>query len=121
MVTTYEEIYTLPEISFIGGTDKLFTFTTYDDDGVTPLVITGGDVKWLLCPYGEFNITTLEKTVASGITITGASEFTVTLDAADTVTLSGKFIQQVIITDFIGNIFRPGQGTILILPAIQAS
>ena len=117
MTTVYETINVLPDMSFIGGTDKILEFTCYDDDGVTLLTITSGDVEWRLCPFGEFDVQTLEKTG----TITTANKFTITLTAADTVNLSGKFIQQVFVTDFFGKTFVPGQGIVLISPAIASS
>ena len=45
------------------------------------------------------------------------SVFTVELSEVNTIDLSGKYIQQLIITDSSGNIFKPGQGNIIILPA----
>lgn len=53
--------------------------------------------------------------------VTFSNGFTVTLSASDTVSLNGKYIQQVIVTDFFGNTFIPGQGSVLILPAIVSS
>jgi len=52
--------------------------------------------------------------------ITYSYSFTVTLSSLDTVNLNGKYIQQVIITDFFGNTFIPGQGSVLILPSIAS-
>jgi len=47
--------------------------------------------------------------------------FTINLSSSDTLALNGKYIQQVIITDFFGNTFIPGQGAVLILPSIASS
>ncbi len=116
-IISYDNLNNLSETSFIAGTDQLWTYTCYNTDGVTLLNISSGTVLWYLCPFGQFSINTLTK---SG-TITTANTFTVALTAADTVLLSGKFIQQPIITDFSGNTFRPGQGIVLILPAIPTT
>jgi len=125
MTTVYDTINTLPDTSFIGGTDKTFTFTCYAENGTTNLNITSATIAWLLCPYGQFSSKTLEKGVGTGITILSDSpyshQFTVTLDAADTLALSGKYIQQVSIIDASGKTFRPGQGVVLISPAIPES
>jgi hypothetical protein len=117
MTTSYDDLNTLTDTFFIAGTDKVFTFSAYASDGVTPLNITSATIEWTLCRFGEFNQPIITK---EGVII-DAYHFTVTLDANDTFTLSGKFIQQPIITDFSGNTFRPGQGTIIILPAIGAT
>jgi len=121
MTTAYDTINTLPDLIFIAGTDKLLTFTCYQEN-TNLLDITSGTVVWLLCPYGQFSITTLQKqTGGDGVVINTANTFQVTLNAADTLALSGKYIQQVSITDFSGNTFRPAQGVVLIQPAIPES
>ena len=45
--------------------------------------------------------------------------FSVTLEASDTVNLSGKYIQQLIVTDSTGKTFIPGQGTVIISPVSE--
>lgn len=117
MTTSFNTLYILPEISFIGGTDKALTFTVYQEDEITLLDISSGSIEWLLSRYDMSEDIVLTKT---GL-LTTANIFTVTLDHDDTVLLSGKFTQQIVITDFSGNIFRPVQGTIVILPAIPSA
>jgi len=114
MTTSYDSLYTLAETSFVAGTDKVFTFTCYAENGIDLLNITGGSATWFLCPYGEFFANTLE---IAGV-LTDANHFTVTIPAASTLALSGKFIQQISITDYVGDTFRPGQGILIISPAI---
>jgi hypothetical protein len=101
----------------IAGSNFTLTFTAYDSDGISLLDLSGATIKWVISPFGQTNYTILQKT---GV-ITGTGTFTVTLNSSDTASLSGKYIQQPVITDFLGNIFRPAQGTILILPRIVAS
>lgn len=117
MTLNYNVLNNLPEISFIGGTDKELIFTAYKEDKITLLDITSGAIEWNLCLYDKVDRVILTKT---GI-ITDANHFTVTLDALDTISLSGKYVQQIIITDFSENIFRPAQGVILILSAIPST
>jgi hypothetical protein len=112
--TMYDTINNLPDLSFIGGTDKTLTFTAYSDNGIDLLNISSGSVTWFLCAYGQFSPNVLE---IAGV-ITDANHFTVTIPATSTLSLSGKFIQQVSITDFSGKTFRPGQGIVIISPAI---
>jgi hypothetical protein len=130
--TAYDSLNNLPEDSFIGGTDKTLTFSCYASDGANPNRITGATIYWRLCPYGEFGINTLEKsTETTGINMLNGSggqapfnvdwEFEVELLDSDTVSLSGKFIQQVVITDYYGKTFIPGQGSVIIFPSITAT
>jgi hypothetical protein len=116
MTTVYDDLYTLADLVFIGGTDKVLTFTCYAENGIDLLNLTSGVTSWRLCPYGEFSVNTLTKTgsISSPGTL---GVFTITLDAADTLLLNGKFIQQAIIQDFSGNTFRQ-QGVVIISPAI---
>lgn len=116
MTTNYDTLNNLSEISFIGGTDKELTFTTYKEDGSTLLDITSGLPEWNLCLSDQTEDIILTKVG----TIIDANHFTITLDAIDTFSLSGKYVQQLILTDFSGNIFRAGQGVVIILPAIPS-
>jgi len=115
MTTVYENLNNMEELELRAGSDKVLTFSCYQSDGVNPLNITGGSLSWKLCPYGQFGINVL--TIA-GI-IETASTFSVTIAPSDTSSLSGKYIQQVEITDYYGNTFTPGQGIVLIFPKIS--
>ena len=103
----------LADETFIGGTHKTLDFVLYDEYE-SPLAVAGGTLVWLLCPYGEFNQPVLQK---SGV-ISDTYMFTVTLTSSDTLALSGKYIQQVVVTDSLGDTYRPAQGNIIISPAI---
>ena len=117
MISSYDTLNNIPEISFTGGTNKTFLFTAYQENGLDLLDITTGSATWLLCPYGQFDTTALSKAA----TITDANHFSVTLEPADTILLSGKYIQQAKVTDSTGKIFRPGQGVVIILHAVPES
>ena len=114
-MNVYDTINSLEEISFIAGSDQVLTFNCLAENGLDPLNIGGGPVYWRLCPFGSPTIETLN--IAGNITDTDT--FTVTLTTADTLSLSGKYIQQIIITDSAGDTFRPSQGTVVIAPAIE--
>ena len=107
-------INSLDEFSMIAGSEYTLTFNVYQQDGLTPLDLGGATVKWVLCPYGQTDYNILQKTA----TITGTNTFNVVLSASDTISLSGKYIQQPVIFSFTGIEYRPAQGILLILSAI---
>lgn len=109
--TLYAQINSLEEFAFIAGTPYTLYFTVYEQDGTTLLDMGGGTFKWTLSPYGQ-NYNALE---IDG-TITGVGEANVSLETADTETLSGKYIQQPVIVSFSGEEYRPSQGVLLIIP-----
>ena len=115
MTTSFLLLNNMPEMGFMAGSDKVYTYTCYQEDGVNLLDITSGTVVWRLCPYGQFDVVSLQ---ISGV-ITTANTFTITVPSASTLTMGGKYIQQIEITDFFGNNFIPGQGELLIFPAIR--
>ena len=108
----------LEDLTLIGNTDKLLTFTAYDEAG-SLLNLAGGSATWLLCPYGQFSVNIL--TIAGVLDPTPpVNTFTVTIPAASTLSLNGKYIQQIQVTDSNGDTFRPAQGNVLIYPAVSA-
>ena len=115
MTTNYDTVNNLQETFFDAGNQELLTFSLYNEDGVTPLNTTSSSASWKLCQYGEFQTVILTKTA----TIFGSTQLTVQLDPVDTLFLSGKYIQQIIVTDNDGNTFIPGQGIIIISPSAQ--
>ena len=126
MTTIFDIVNNIADMSFIAGTRKLLTFSCFQEDGVNPLNIQTGTVYWRLCPYGEFGINILN--IAGELVAPSGSppfdiqyKFTVTIPSSSTISLNGKYIQQVNITDFFGHTFIPGQGIVLIAPAIVSS
>jgi hypothetical protein len=118
--TIYNCLNGLPDITLIAGTDRELIFTVYEEDGVNISAISSA--TWLLCPYGNFSNNVLQLSTSGGdIAISGGSSnvLTVHIPAADTVSLSGKYIQQLLITDATYT-FRPSQGAVLIAPATVA-
>jgi hypothetical protein len=123
MLTNYDNQNNLPEISFIAGSEQSFHFICYAENGIDLLNISEGSATWTLCPYGEFQTTALIKTgiIDMHNLLAPAYGFSVLLDSLNTETLSGKYIQQITVVDSLGNTFKPGQGTIIILPLIGVS
>jgi hypothetical protein len=114
-------ITNLPTMTFIAGTFKRLDFYVYDPQG-SPIDISGfSGFSWKMCPYGRPEIVTLEKSGTYDATSTDKNRFIVYLYSTDTSTLSGKYLQQPVITTSTGYEFRVGQGYMIILPAIGSS
>jgi hypothetical protein len=118
MTTDYSQINQLEETVFIAGTKFTLYFVAYEDDGVNRKNLTGITPKWVLSPYGQTSYTALQKT--STVTSAAQGEFKVELVTTDTLTLSGKYIQQPVIGES-PNQYRLAQGIVTILPAITVS
>jgi hypothetical protein len=124
----YDNINPLPDIAFIAGGDKLLSFIAYHSDKTNLLNVIDCLITWYLSPFGDVERSILEyntNATTGGRVIINPVEsfvgqFSVFIPAADTLSLSGKYIQQIFITDYTGYSFRPGQGIIIITPAIQA-
>lgn len=111
----YASINSLDEIPLIAGNQMTLTFPCYQEDGVTPLTITGYTAKVAISKFGQPETTILTKTGTVGTT-----SFTITLLNTDTASLFGKYIYQPILTS--GAIeYRPSQGCFLIQSQIVAS
>lgn len=116
--TPYAQINSLDEFSIVAGSTFVITFQVYQEEACVNLLdLTGSIIKWVLSPYGDTSSRVLIKT---GV-ITGLGTFTITLAPSDTSSLSGKYIHQPVVTDFSGSVFRPAQGTMLILPQIPTT
>lgn len=115
--TSYSSINSMEEISFIAGTTFTQNFTVYYEDGVVPIDLTASTIVLVVCPYGQSDYKVIQKTA----TITDAENgtFQVVFEPSDTISLSGKYIQQPIITSFDGTVYKPAQGTVLIMPGIS--
>jgi len=119
MTETYSNLYinSLSEESFIAGTYKEFTFDYFDIDG-DPVNISSFTCAWVLSPFGSPDTVSLSKSGVYRTDCLTNNRFTVYLYSDDTLLLSGKYVQQPIITGNPGYDFRLGQGIINIIPAI---
>lgn len=74
------------------GDTKYIVVSVVNDAG-EPVVISGASIKWIIArKRNSSHLVT--KTVGSGITITGASEFTVKLNPSDTLSLFGEYYNE---------------------------
>lgn len=109
-------IYNIVEITKIAGNYFELDYTVLDSTN-NPVDLTASTCILNISYYGQPNFIALTKTG----TITGLNTFKIVFNAPDTVNLSGKFVQQPVVTDFSGDVFIPGQGIINLLPKIQGS
>lgn len=119
--TSYSNINTLDEFSFIAGSTFYLDFQIYDENGQL-INTTGKTMEWRMSPYGQKDYNVLTKTQTSGITnLPDGFTKRVTLNSSDTLSLGGKYIHQIIISETIsGNTltYKPAQGVITIVTGI---
>lgn len=118
MTGTFSSISTvsLDEITFIAGTYKEITFDVFDALS-QPVDISSFSLSWVLSPFGEPSVISITKTGIFRTDHILNNRFTIYLYSNDTISLSGKYVQQPIISGNTGYDFRLGQGFINILPA----
>jgi hypothetical protein len=108
----------LEEKTFIAGTYQELPFDYFDSLG-NPINISTFTCSWVLSPFGQPNSVTITKTgeYQSGYAL--HNRFIVKLLSTDTISLSGKYVQQPILTGNPGYEFRMGQGYVNIISAIS--
>lgn len=112
---TYANINSLGDISFIGGGNYTLKFTCVDQSG-SSVDLSSATCSWKLAPYG----TDYVQISKAGSVIT-TNSFEVLLTPSDTVSLSGKYSHQPIITFANGVTIIPAQGIITIIKGLQTS
>lgn len=116
--TSYSVLNNMEPVQFIAGTDRIFQFQLLASDGDgLPIELTGKTFQWKLAPYGEKSYAVIEKEDAD-FTSPDITTKQLVLAAADSENLAGKYVQQPIITDADGTVYRPGQGIVTILAKI---
>lgn len=90
--TSYSDLYTLEEISFIGGTSYDLDFKLQNTSG-SYISLVGKTFSWKMSPFGSKSVTTASKIGTSLV----SDDYTVriALSSSDTENLSGKYIHQV--------------------------
>lgn len=104
-------IYTLPEISFVGGETQEFNFYLKNRAG-EPFDASGSSVDFAICNYSNKTgkpILSYTPTILADETGI-ANIIVLTIPKEDTAMLSGKFIYQITIIDASGNSEIPNQG-----------
>lgn len=104
-------VYTLPEISFVGGETQEFNFHLKDYKG-DPFDASGSSINFAICNYSNKTGTPLLSYTPTLLADEKGESSVVILNIPkeDTASLSGKFIYQITIVDVTGNSEIPNQG-----------
>jgi hypothetical protein len=115
--TTYQDVNSLDDVSFIAGTTFYLDYTIYNE--LNEKVDLGSfTLTWKMAPYGRKEYVTVSKVSGSGITAIDDYTRRVTISPSDTLSLYGKYVQQIIVAGSAIT-YRPAQGVITIISAIQ--
>lgn len=104
-------------LSHVLGTDKVFKFTAYNLDGVSPTNITGWSISFILHQYGDPTNVYLTLTVGAGVVISNGSqgETTVTVSATNIASFVPNLYQWRLERTDSGNDFVIGKGNYSLL------
>lgn len=112
MINLYTE---LEEVSFIAGAREVLEFEICDKDNKPIDLGVMQSITWHLAYLGDKDTPVLIKDGE----VFDFNHFRVSLNSDDTINLNGKFIHQPILTDILGNIYRPAEGLINIVESIK--
>jgi len=105
------EIYTLPELNFVGGATQELRFNLKDKD-YNDFDATGCSANFAVCDYKR-----KESTPIFSLTPTFLADengetdiMLVTIPSTNTKSLYGKYVYQITIIDVLGKIGIPNQG-----------
>jgi hypothetical protein len=111
-IELYDQLNCIPDIALTAGSTFIEEISIYKENGLDLLGLTGASLT--ICPYGKVN----PDNIVVGVTgVCSAGKVTATIPDTSTVSLSGKYLQQLTVLDTEGNTFVPSQGVILISPA----
>ena len=110
-------VNTLEEIYMIAGSKHTLYYDIYDENDA-PMDMSGASIELRICEFGRpSNVTLIKSGEYTGSPI---NRFRVELDSEDTAHLSGKYVQQPIVTDYLEQEHLPAQGYITIAPRIHS-
>ena len=111
------DIYTLPQITLVGGQSETIQWRVFDRDG-EPYDASGISGRFAVVDYSHQAVTT--PLLTANITFVNDSEMGVnnvaqiTLSSSDTLALYGKYIYQITLKDSLGSAEIPNQGIMFI-------
>lgn len=115
-------IYTLPELTFVGGKTQELRFNLKDTNG-EPYNASGSTINFSICDYsyktGAPILSLAPALIADENGI--ADSLYVTITSEDTLNLFGKYIYQITIIDISGRVEIPNQGIMNITKNINTS
>lgn len=108
--------YTLPIISFVGGSTQDFAFHAFFHENNAPIDISGCVCRFSIVSYtNRTGEPLVKKTMSTNQDeFESANTLLVTLDPKDTVGLCGKYVYQISIEDPGGAVEIPNQGILYI-------
>ncbi len=105
----YLNLYDLPEISFVAGSDQELVFNIYTS-ACALVDLSGATVTWKMTRFGNQSTALLTKT--GSLTGSPVNQFIVKIDDGDTSGSYGKFLHMYSVADASGSILRPSAGII---------
>lgn len=106
-------------ITFIAGSQQYFYFDLYNDDD-TPFDCSGlSEMILSISPYGNPNAAIVA--IQGELTLDYINRIMFSLSEELTEDLGGVYVHQLSITDGAGNIHKPTQGLITIIPKIKSN
>lgn len=114
--------YTLPTIEFVGGETQDLVFHVYFYANNKPFGMVGSSANFSVVNYlNRTGAAVISKAmdVAYNADGTVMNVLTVTLDPADTLNMSGKYIYQISIRDIGGDAEIPKQGILHVINNIN--
>jgi len=113
LTTTFSNLNSLSDISFIAGTSYTIKFSCTSQSG-SPIDLSTATCKWYLAAYGT-DFTVLRKTGS----VIAAGMFSILLSPTDTANLAGKYTHQPSINFAYGNTIYPAQGILTVLKGLS--
>ena len=104
-------------VVFIAGSQQYFNFDLFEADGITPFDVSGlSKIQLVIAPYN--NPYLVVATINGEQDLRYINRLQFILSETATANLSGVYIHQLTITDGSGNVHKPTQGLITIIPKI---
>lgn len=107
-----QDITTLDETIFIGGSVQYFEYTIYNSETGEPIDISDLTLRFTLnSAYGQSNFEPVVITASKK----NSTTFRVEVPKEYTQDLKGFYLQQPVLIDYVGDEYRPAQGSIIVL------
>lgn len=106
-----QNLTNLDETVFIAGSVQYFEYTIYNSETGALVDISDLDLRFTLnSAYGQANFSP----VIIQATKKDSNTFRVEITETDTADLKGFYLQQPVLTDYLGQEFKPSQGSVIV-------